>query len=197
MQAPEAFEGERPPPAESASPARQWSRTALALSILFASLPLVSKLIVGSWAFQGAAGLAILCAIAGAYLHVIGRRASHALPDAATVLDRAIRLAQAGETDQGIVLLNEAIRLDRWLWQAFQYRGEMRLQQPDSINEAIADFNQAIKLAPKEPHLYILRGYAYGLLGDAESATADYRTAGTLRGDGVLPQGQETTGAQS
>jgi regulator of sirC expression with transglutaminase-like and TPR domain len=50
------------------------------------------------------------------------------------------------------------------LWQAFQYRGELYLRQ-QSFDAALQDLNEAIRLAPEEPHLYILRGQAHSLLG--------------------------------
>ena len=158
------------------SRAKQWSGTAFALSILFASLPVASRLFLGVWGFEGAAGIACLCLIAGTYFHILGRRRSPAVPDSATMLDQANHMASAGQTGEAIALLTEAIRLSPRLWQAFQYRGELYLWQPNAV-EALADFSEAIRLAPEEPHLYTLRGEAHSLLGDEASARRDYEAA--------------------
>src|SRR5881628_1116590 len=90
--------------------ARQWSRTAWALSILFGSLPVAGRLFLGAWEFESAAGIACLCAIAGTYFYFLGRQRSTAVPDSAALLDRANRKASEGETGEAISLLSEAIR---------------------------------------------------------------------------------------
>jgi Flp pilus assembly protein TadD len=161
------------------SRATQWSRTAWALSILFGSLPLVSRLILGVWEFEGAAGVAGLCVMAGTYFHLLGRQAPPAVPDSATLLEQANGMAAAGQTGEALVLLREVIRLSPRLWQAFQYRGELYLWQQKSM-EALADFTEAIRLAPGEPHLYTLRAEAHRLLGDEASARKDYEAAAAL-----------------
>jgi hypothetical protein len=89
---------------EWASRARRWCRAALVLAFLFASLPLVGVLFLGSWGFDGSLGIACLCLIAAAYLHLVGRASRPPLPDPSTILDAAIQLAASGETDRGIQL---------------------------------------------------------------------------------------------
>ena len=137
------------------------------MAALFASMPAASKLVLGVWGFDGAAEIACLFAILGAYLHIIGRRKSRALPDPASMLDQAIQLAVSGQIDEGIALLTETIRLNPELWQAFQYRGELYLHQR-SLDAALRDLNEAIRLAPEEPHLQVLRGQAQSLLGQGQ-----------------------------
>ncbi len=139
--------------------ARQWSRAAWALSILFASLPVSSRVFLGVWGFESAAGIAGLCLFAGTYLHILARRALKAMPDPAEILDEALALARVGQVDEAIARLTEAIRVSPWLWQAYQYRGELYLsrQLPDRAAE---DFDEAIRLAPGEPHLHVLREQA-------------------------------------
>jgi tetratricopeptide (TPR) repeat protein len=154
----------------------QWSRTAWALAILFASLPLVSRLLLGTWEFEGSAGIAGLCLIAGTYFHLRSRRGAPAIPDYATLLDRANRKASEGRSGEAIVRLTKAIRLSPRLWQAFQYRGALYLSQNNAA-DALADFTEAIRLAPGEPHLYTLRGEAHRLLGDEASARKDDEAA--------------------
>jgi tetratricopeptide (TPR) repeat protein len=134
------------------------------MAILFASMPAASKLFLGVWGFDGATEIACLCLILGAYFHIVGRRAGPPVPDPATMLDQAIQLASSGRTDEAIALLTETIRLSPHLWQAFQFRGELYLLR-QSFDAALQDLNEAIRLAPEEPHLYILREQAHSLLG--------------------------------
>ena len=134
--------------------AHQWSRTAWALALLFASLPIASKLFVGGWAFSGAAELALLCALLGTYFHFVSRR-NIALRDAAAMLDEALQLARSGETERSIDQLTKTIRLNPRLWQAYQYRAELWLLQ-GAPDRAIQDLTIAIRLAPEEAHLHKL-----------------------------------------
>ncbi len=139
--------------------ARRWSRTALALGLLFGTLPLAGRLFLGSWGFPGAVEAACLCLIAATYLHVLGRRRHRTIPDAAAMLDLALQLAAAGRTPEAITVLTETIRLNPGVWQAFQYRGELylKLNQPE---QALRDLNEAVRLAPQEEHLRFLRDQA-------------------------------------
>jgi len=130
-----------------AFPARQWRWAALALAVLFASLPLAAKLLLRSWEFDGAHGIAcLLLAVAGSLL----RRAREAGADPRSRChpDAAIRVVALGQTDRGLALLDEALRLSPRLWQARQYRGEMRLAASDAAESALQDFTEAIRLAP-------------------------------------------------
>ena len=52
----------------------------------------------------------------------------------------------------------------------------MRLGEPDCTESALKDFTEAIRLAPDEPHLYILRSHVLTLLGHDSSARADLET---------------------
>jgi tetratricopeptide (TPR) repeat protein len=169
--------------------ARQWRRAALALAFLFASLPLVGKLFLGSWRFDGALELSCLCLVAAAYLYFAGREPRPPIPDSAAILDEALRLAEAGETGRGLALLDEALRLSPRLWQARQYRGQMRLGESDAAESALKDFTEAIRLAPGEPHLYILRSHVFTLLGHDASARADLEAAARLGSDAQAPGG--------
>jgi len=135
--------------------ARQWSRAAWALSILFASLPVSSRVFLGVWGFESAGGVAGLFLVAGTYLHILARRALKAMPYPAEMLDEALALARFGHVDEAIALLTKAIRASPWLWQAYQYRGELYLSQ-QLPERAAEDFSEAIRLAPEEPHLRVL-----------------------------------------
>ena len=136
----------------------RWSRTALALAFLFASLPVAGKLLLGEWGFPDATLLSVLCVLAAAYLYLRGRN-FRAAPDPAALLDQSIQFAASGRSGEAIALLTEAIRVSPGLWQALQYRGEMYLQL-GSIDDAMRDFDQASALAPEESHIRVLRGYA-------------------------------------
>jgi tetratricopeptide (TPR) repeat protein len=171
--------------------ARQWRRAALALALLFGSMPLASKLFLGSWGFDGAPGIAGLCLVVAGYLHFAGRPRRLPVPDSAAILDEAIRLAASGDTERALALLDEELRLSPRLWQARQYRGQMRLREPYAAESALQDFTEAIRLAPEEPHLYILRSHVFTLLGRDSSARTDLETAARLRGDG---EAAENTG---
>ena len=189
MHAPRDDEDVEPPEDASASRARQWCRAALALGFLFASLPLTGKLFLGSWRFDGAAAIACLCLVAAAYLYFVGRKRRPPIPDSAAILGEAIRLAASGETGRGLALLDEALRLSPGLWQAREYRGHMRLGEPDAVESALQDFTEAIRLAPDEPHLYILRSHVFTLLGRDAAARTDLEAAARLGGDTGEPAG--------
>jgi len=134
--------------------------------MLLASLPVASRLFLGGWGFEGAAEMACLCLFIGAYFHIVSRRKFPGVPDPAAMLDEAIHLGSSHQTGQAIALLTEAIRLSPWFWQALQCRGELYLAREDSVGAALDDFEEAIRLAPGEPHLYVLRDHARSLLGD-------------------------------
>jgi Flp pilus assembly protein TadD len=155
------------------------------MAVVFGSLPLASRIFLGGWGFDGAAEIGCLCLIVGTYFHIVSRRFP-AVPDPATILERAGERASAGRSDQAIALLTEEIRLSPQLWQAFQYRGELYLRQGDQVQAALQDFSEAIRLAPREPHLYLLRGHGYSLLGDESSSRSDYARAAALAGEGPL-----------
>ena len=141
---------------------RRWSRTAFALAALFASFPIAGRLILGEWAFEGAGGIAGLWLIVGAYLYVLVQRMPK-VEDGAALLDEAIHLASSGDPQRAAKVLDRAIEENPWLWQAYQYRGELRLAEGNP-EKAIEDFEKAIEIAPAEPHLYELRSRAEEML---------------------------------
>jgi Flp pilus assembly protein TadD len=143
-------------------------------------LPFAGRLLLGVWGFGGAAEIACLFLILGAYFHFVSRRGRAAMPDPAAMLDQASQLAASGRIDRAIARLTKTIRLSPKLWQGYQYRGELYLRLGNAAAPAVRDFSQAIRLAPEEPHLYLLRGQAYSLLGDDSSARNDYQRAEAL-----------------
>ncbi len=144
--------------------ARQWSRAACGLALLFGSLPLASRVFLGSWGFDGAAELSSLCLALAGYLHLRGRRRAKALRDSAAILEQAMEAAASGDTEEAIGLLSKAARLSPGLWQAYQYRGELYLRD-HLFQEALADFTEALRLAPDEPHLHALQSQARQFAG--------------------------------
>jgi Flp pilus assembly protein TadD len=150
------------------------------MAVLFFTLPLASQFFLGAWGFDDAPGIACLCLAAAAYLYFAERQRLTPIPDPAAVLDEAIRRAAAGDADTALKLLDEALRMSPRLWQAWQYRGQICIGQPDGIESALHDFTEAIRLAPGEPHLYMLRSYVLGMLGRQSCAQADLETAARL-----------------
>ena len=134
--------------------ARQWSRIAWTLALLFGTLPLAGRLVFGTWEFISAGEVACLLLLVGGYFHFRGRRYA-TKADPATLLDQAGRLAAAGEPERALALLTRTIRQNPRLWQAYQYRGELRLRMGQA-SLAAEDFAAAIRLAPDEPHLRAL-----------------------------------------
>jgi tetratricopeptide (TPR) repeat protein len=135
-------------------PGRQWSKAAWGLALVFGSLPLVGRVVLGDWEFVGAGEIAVLLAGLGIYLHIRSRR-YHSKPDLAVLLEQAGKLAADGRTDRAIALLTKTARQSPRLWQAYQYRGELRLRIGE-FELAAQDFAQAIRMAPDEPHLHVL-----------------------------------------
>ncbi len=165
------------------SATRQWSNSAFAMALLFATLPVVARLALGAWDFQEGFGLGLLCLGLAGYLRLRERRRSTD-PDPATNLDHAIRMAMAGEFSDSADLLTRTLRQNPRLWQAYQYRGEVYLRQPGAAGAACQDFTEAIRIAPREAHLYVLRSMAHRLLGNGEAAQFDEEMAKSL---GYIP----------
>jgi tetratricopeptide (TPR) repeat protein len=143
---------------------------------------MVSWLFLGSWGFSEAAELAVLCLLIGGYLEILGHRRWRTLRDDAMALDRAQSLAAEGRDEEAITRLTQALRISPRLWQAYQYRGQLRTRRPETWQAALADFDEAIRLAPREGHLYALRSHVFSLLGDETSARQDSESAENLGG---------------
>src|SRR5437762_1137510 len=109
MAAPLDDEGREKSSDASTQRARQWWRALLALAVLFASMPLMSKLLLGSWAFDDALGIACLLSAAAAYLYFAGRK-HRTVPDAAAMLEEAIQQAASGHIEKGLAILDDVLR---------------------------------------------------------------------------------------
>ena len=143
----------------------------MAIGLLFATMPVAARIVLGVWAFHEAAAIAVICFALAGYLHLRSRGRIPTIPDGATMMDRASRLTASGRLAQAIAVLNKALGLDRKLWQAFQYRAELRASQAD-YRGALDDISEAIRLAPEEPHLYLLRARYYTAM-DEELPASD------------------------
>jgi Tfp pilus assembly protein PilF len=161
------------------SETRKWSRTAVAIGVLFASMPAASRVFLGVWGFHQATGLSIICFTIAIYLYARSLGWKLGLPDGAALLDRAHRLESSGRVPKAISVLTQAIRLDPNLWQAHEYRGNLHARQGE-YSEALKDFTEAIRLAPHERHLYVIRARVYSNIGEDISAGQDYETARRL-----------------
>ena len=138
--------------------ARHWSKLCCAIGLLFASLPLVSRLLFGGWEFEGAAEIGAVLLIAAVYFYVISRRMPH-YRDAAAMFEEAADLVAAGQMENAVALLTKTIRQNPRVWQAYQYRGQLHLQLGE-YSRALANFEAAMHLAPDEPALRALHDVA-------------------------------------
>src|SRR5215469_5283264 len=125
-------------------------------------MPVAGRILLGVWAFHEAAAIAIICFAAAGYLYIKGRRRLAAIPDGAAMIDRARRLGASGNVSKAIAVLTQALSLDPKLWQALEYRGQLHLSRGDYA-KALDDWSEAIRLAPHERHLYLLRDEVYRL----------------------------------
>ncbi len=142
-------------------------------------MPVAARLLMGVWAFQEAAAISVICFAAAGYLHLRSRSRAPTIPDSAEMMDRAFRMTASGKMARAISILTKTLRLDRKLWQAAQYRAQLRVSQGD-YRGALEDLDEAIRLAPKERHLYLLRARVYSAMGEASPAQQDYETASRL-----------------
>ena len=130
---------------------------------------MAARIVLGAWAFQEAGAISVICFAIAAYLHLRSRGRMPTIPDGATLMDRASRLTASVRMAKAISVLTKALGLDRRLWQAFQYRAELRASQGD-YRGALEDVSQAIRLAPREEHLYQLRARLYQAMGPDETS---------------------------
>jgi len=123
---------------------------------------------------------------------------------AGTFLDRGIMFAMRGEYDKAILDFDEAIRIDPNLTAAYMLRGRalfastvevigvdndfsgvtnihaegrLTVEQTNTINRAIEDFSQAIRLDPNNTNAYGERAGAFSTIGEYARAIADFDQA--------------------
>jgi serine/threonine-protein kinase len=142
-------------------------------------MPVAARIVLGVWAFQEAGAISITCFAIATYLHLRSRGRTPTTPDGAEMMDRAFRLTASGKMARAISILTKTLRLDRKLWQALQYRAQLRASQGDYVR-ALEDLDEAIRIAPKERHLYLLRAHVYSAMGQESPAQQDYEAASRL-----------------
>jgi tetratricopeptide (TPR) repeat protein len=76
-------------------------------------------------------------------------------------------------TDEFIAHINEAIRLDPNLAEAYRWRGDM-YRYGKNYAQALYDYTEAIRLDPEHHSGYMCRGIVYEALKDYDSAIEDY-----------------------
>lgn len=89
------------------------------------------------------------------------------------LLDDAVRALQNGDPQAALPLLAEAIEADSGNAEAHALQG-LALTTLDEFDEAIASFNQAVRLVPYEPIYLTLRADTYILMREWANALADY-----------------------
>lgn len=90
--------------------------------------------------------------------------------------ERGERLFSQGAYDRAIVELNEALRLDPTLANAYELRANAHVARGDD-ERAIADFTQALRFNPSSISAYEFRGRTHFRRQDHERALADLHAA--------------------
>lgn len=110
----------------------------------------------------------------------VSSASAYAAPDPEFLVNRASKLALAGDNDGALRDLDEAIRLSPNLAGAYSNRGVIYLQKHD-YPRAILDFDAALGLDPTLASAFNNRGNAYNELGQHETAITNYGQALRLR----------------
>ncbi len=91
------------------------------------------------------------------------------------------RLLDEGKWDPAIEALGEAIAKNPLDAEAYLYRGRAyHCRGPEHLGQAIADFNEAIRIRPKSFEAYYSRSEAFKDKGDREKSLSDALTARRL-----------------
>jgi tetratricopeptide (TPR) repeat protein/transglutaminase-like putative cysteine protease len=94
--------------------------------------------------------------------------------------DRGLALFDRGQYDKAMLDFAEAIRLKPETSEAWNDRCFVRAEANRSLDEALADCNEALRLEPKAWNFMDSRGLAYFRLGKLDEALRDYDAALTL-----------------
>jgi tetratricopeptide (TPR) repeat protein len=107
---------------------------------------------------------------------------------AATLVNRSVIQLNRREYDAAVRDLNEAIKLEPTLAEAFVNRGAARLGQK-RYEEALADLDHGLDLGAPEPaKAWYDKGLAHEDLGDLQAAFTDYKRASELAPAWDLPR---------
>ncbi len=111
------------------------------------------------------------------------------LNQANLLFERAINLRDAGDNEGAIELFNQAIELNPNLGLAYYWRGAT-YQRLANLENAVADFRQAIALTPEQTQILVDIADVYALYGDAESAVTELEAFIAQVGVERVEQGQ-------
>jgi tetratricopeptide (TPR) repeat protein len=88
--------------------------------------------------------------------------------------------------DEAIAVCSREIAATPGSFHAYNHRG-LAYMQKNELDRALADFNVALKIAPRDPVLFINRGRVHQKKGMPDLALADLRRAETLADSGSGP----------
>lgn len=113
-----------------------------------------------------------------------------ALPDPAAIklYNKGNDFFQRGEADKALKAYNEALEIYPGYVKALNNRGILKASSYQKFREAMADFNEAIRLDPSNAQAYLGRGSCLFQLNARDSACMDWAKASELgnKGAGVL-----------
>jgi tetratricopeptide (TPR) repeat protein len=98
-------------------------------------------------------------------------------PDALALFRRGVARDGAGQTDQALNDFDAAIRTAPDEPRAYFERGVLLAGRKRAYDRAIADFNRALELEPRNIEALVRRGDAYGQIGDYGRGLADLNRA--------------------
>ncbi len=109
--------------------------------------------------------------------------AANAVEQAAALHDRALAQFSAGQDDQAVALLEQALSLDPTRSEAFEALGVI-LGRLKKYHEAIDIFRRLEEIAPEEPMVHTNLSLFYMQIGDREEAERQ-KALGTMKRFGV------------
>ena len=119
--------------------------------------------------------LAVVC-VAIMALPARGLPAERPATPAEKALSRAMAAIDKEQFDAALEALDEAIRLDPKLAEAYEARGWIYSER-DQHDKALADYDRAIALQPQNARAWCSRGHVKAALGELAAAVEDYSEA--------------------
>jgi tetratricopeptide (TPR) repeat protein len=100
--------------------------------------------------------------------------------DGAALLARGKAFSVLGDTERALIDYDETIRLDVSNATALLDRGMLLTQRKGEVRKAIADFDRAAALSPKNPDVLIARADAHAMVGEYGRSLSDLDLALSL-----------------